>query len=202
MSSDTSADLLGQYRDFLTSSPSRSDRKILKATLDFIKREQLELDRQTLGGFLDSDPPREISAGILPLDGLTERLELIAKMEDRIRVVVGRQDYRFDDYGFAALLVAPLPVLRSANDLSWSGYSAIKLIKVTLDNVYELVHLCQDWRCCVCGSFCICGSFCVCASFYVYASFSQKTQEYSQVCRSAPKTVQEGRGSQIYSGDS
>ncbi|KAK3341568.1 hypothetical protein B0T25DRAFT_573930 [Lasiosphaeria hispida] len=85
MSSDTSADLLGQYTDFLTSNPSRSDRKILKVTLYFIKREQLELDRQTLSGFLDSDPPRESSKGILPLDELTERLELIAKIEDRIR---------------------------------------------------------------------------------------------------------------------
>ncbi|KAK0714568.1 hypothetical protein B0H67DRAFT_644417 [Lasiosphaeris hirsuta] len=136
---NTSADLLGQYTDFLTSNPSRSDRKILKATLCFIKRKQPELDRQALSGFLDSDPPRESSKGILPLDELTERLELTAKMEDRIRI--RDEDYELDDHGFAALLIAPLQVLQSANELSRNGYLEINAIKVALDNIHDFVRL-------------------------------------------------------------
>ncbi|KAK0707548.1 hypothetical protein B0H67DRAFT_316136 [Lasiosphaeris hirsuta] len=140
MSSDTSADLLGQYTDFLTSNPSRSDRKILKETFCFIKREQTELDRQTLSGFLESDPPKESSKGILPLDELTERVELIAKIEDKIQV--RDEDYEFGDHGFAALLVTPLEVLRLANNSPRIGTrTMMQSIRLGLGIISDFVRL-------------------------------------------------------------
>jgi hypothetical protein len=122
--------------------PSNNDQKLLEAMLNFIKRGQSGLDKHTLGDFLDNDPPRESAESIVPLDELTERLELIAKIDDEIQNV--KEDFELKSYGFAALLIAPLAFLRSAaNETGFIGTVLGQTIRRGLDAIPNLVKLCM-----------------------------------------------------------
>ena len=109
--------------------------------LNFIKRGQLGLDKHTLSDFLDNDPLRESAESIVPLDELTERLELIAKIEDKIQSV--EEDFELKSHGFAALLIAPLTFLRLAvNETGFLRTVLEETIRRGLNAIPNLVKLC------------------------------------------------------------
>ncbi|KAK3356987.1 hypothetical protein B0T25DRAFT_537980 [Lasiosphaeria hispida] len=112
----SASNLLGEYSDFLNGDPSQSNQIILEATLNFIKREQLEVDKNTLREFLNSKPPREGAKSMPSLDELTERLELIVSIEHKIRAI--EENFELDDRSFAALSVAPSASLRPAEEMT------------------------------------------------------------------------------------
>ncbi|KAK0616915.1 hypothetical protein B0T14DRAFT_498047 [Immersiella caudata] len=112
--SNSNSDLLAQCDEILKRKVGHgSKREILKETLHFLQREQYNTDIDALSEFLKNDPPTEPVRAILPLDGLTERLELIANVEPQLRRNENH-DRKLDRKNFAALLIAPLEVLQRA----------------------------------------------------------------------------------------
>lgn len=59
---------------------------------------------------LEAEPARENVTSILPIDELSERLQLIEQIEDSLERLY--DDWEPDRYGFATLLLAPIRILR------------------------------------------------------------------------------------------
>jgi len=138
----SAANLQKQLNEFLVGNPSKDDRKILAGTFNFIKSGQPLQVRQTLHDFLHDDPPRESAGNIVPLDELTERLELIAKIENEIQAI--ENDFELDNHGFAALLLAPLKTLRLAHSTTGALHRAVRhSIRSGLRAIPTLIRLCM-----------------------------------------------------------
>ncbi|KAK0612249.1 hypothetical protein B0T14DRAFT_342936 [Immersiella caudata] len=140
----STCDALAQCTDFFENNPSASSQQILTAAINFIKRTQPNQDLKALEEFLENDPPRESTDGILPLDELAERLAIIEKIEQEIGILAHPgESFQLSKCDFAALLVAPLTILRETNSSStWMHDNTVQLIGQCLENIPSLVKQC------------------------------------------------------------
>jgi len=141
----SATNLRQQFDKLLAGSPSKDDLQILAGTFNFIGSKQPQQVRQTLHDFLHDDPPRESAGNIVPLDELTERLELITKIKDEIRII--ENDFELDNYGRATLLLAPLETLRLAQSTTGVTHRLIRHgIRLGLRAIPTLIRLCMFFR--------------------------------------------------------
>jgi len=115
----------------------KSEKTVLESTLDFLERRPSAHDRDTLLRFLSarSDRQRLTMASILPLEEVTQRLQLIRKIKESC---VGQQELGALD--FASLLYAPLDHLQYLASSSIVAFG----VQQTIPEMRKLVKICMS----------------------------------------------------------
>lgn len=118
---------------------TKSEKKKFQFVLQFLQRNRPAYERDILMRYLsvESDPPRENMISILPLDELTQRLELIQKIEEHLEKIEVEASAEL----FAMLLCAPLSYLREYARNARSARSTLPLLGPRL---MTLLRICKS----------------------------------------------------------
>ena len=116
---------------------SKTAKVTIQLTLQFLQRNTSAQDQNMLMRFLalDSDPPRDSTTSLLPLNEVAERLELIEKIEEYLAKIMEP-----NEQSFALLFYAPMKFLRH---LAEDRHVARPIMMAMIPQLKLMLNICK-----------------------------------------------------------